>query len=98
MAGAAYLSAMAAYKAGAGYVRIVTPEENRVILQTLIPEAVLTTYDSSNFGEEDFKEIIKTSSVILCGCGIGTYEYSLKLLEIILKNACIISCFRCRCT
>ena len=37
MAGAAYLSAMAAYKAGAGYVRIVTPEENRVILQTLIP-------------------------------------------------------------
>lgn len=87
MAGAAYLSAMAAYKAGAGYVRIVTPEENRVILQTLIPESVLTTYDSSNFGEEDFKEIIKTSSVILCGCGIGTYEYSLKLLEIILKNA-----------
>lgn len=68
-------------------MRIVTPEENRVILQTLIPEAVLTTYDSSNFGEEDFKEIIKTSSVILCGCGIGTYEYSLKLLEIILKNA-----------
>ena len=45
MAGAAYLCAWAAYRTGAGLVRILTPEVNRVILQTLLPEAVLTTFD-----------------------------------------------------
>lgn len=44
MAGAAYLCAKAAYASGCGLVRILTPEENRTILQGLIPEAVLTTY------------------------------------------------------
>lgn len=39
MAGAAYLCAGAAYRSGAGLVKILTPEENRVILQTLLPEA-----------------------------------------------------------
>ena len=41
MAGAAYLSAMAAYRTGAGLVEIVTPECNRPILQQLLPEALL---------------------------------------------------------
>ena len=38
MAGAAYLAALAAYRTGAGLVQIYTPEENRTILQTLLPE------------------------------------------------------------
>ena len=37
MSGAAYLSAKAAYRTGAGLVRILTPEENRVILQSSLP-------------------------------------------------------------
>lgn len=85
MAGAAYLAATSALRTGVGYVRIVTPKENRVILQTLIPEAVLTTYDKDNLDENTFKNIIETSSVILCGCGLGTKTYSLQLLQIILK-------------
>ena len=44
MSGAAYLSALAALKTGAGLVRILTPECNRTILQTSLPEAVLSTY------------------------------------------------------
>lgn len=35
MAGAAYLSALAAYRSGAGLCDILSPEENRIILQTL---------------------------------------------------------------
>ena len=46
MSGAAYLSAKAAYRTGAGLVRILTPEENRVILQSTLPEAVLSVYDA----------------------------------------------------
>ena len=41
MAGAAYLSAKAAYTAGAGLVRIYTAEENRSILQQLLPACFL---------------------------------------------------------
>ena len=44
MAGAPYFSAKAAYRTGCGLVEIFSHEENRVILQTLIPEAVLSTW------------------------------------------------------
>ncbi len=36
MAGAAYLSAKAAYAVGAGLVQIYTAEENRTVLQELL--------------------------------------------------------------
>ena len=39
------LSVMAAYRSGAGLVRIFTVNKNRTILQTLLPEAIITTYD-----------------------------------------------------
>ena len=45
MSGAAYFTAKAAYRAGAGLVEIFAPEENRVIYQTQLPEALLTLYD-----------------------------------------------------
>lgn len=40
MAGACILSATAAYRAGAGLVKILTPEENRVIIQNALPEEI----------------------------------------------------------
>lgn len=86
MAGAAFLSAKAALCTGCGYVRIVTPKENRIILQTLLPEAVLTTYDADDFSNDDFTDIIKSSSAVVCGCGLGTEKYAVKLLETVLKN------------
>ena len=51
MSGAAYLNAKAAYKAGAGLVQIYTPEDNRIILQELLPEAIVKTYDFFDEGE-----------------------------------------------
>ena len=51
MAGAALLSGTAAYKSGSGLVRIFSCEENRVILQEKLPEAILTTYDSEELGK-----------------------------------------------
>ena len=54
MAGAAYLNAYAAYMTGAGLVQIYTVEENRQVLQQLLPEAIITTYDF--FDEISLKE------------------------------------------
>lgn len=44
MSGAAYLTALAAYRMGAGLVKILTVEENRQILQQQLPEALVSVY------------------------------------------------------
>lgn len=49
MAGAAVLAGRAVLHAGAGMVRILTPEANRVILQTALPEAMLMVYDAQGY-------------------------------------------------
>lgn len=45
MCGAAYLSALAAYRVGAGLVRILTVPENQTVLQTQLPEAIVEVLD-----------------------------------------------------
>ena len=64
MAGAAYLSAKAAYAVGAGLVQIYTAEENRTVLQELLPEAIISCYNETA-GKPDDKELEK---LIQCRC------------------------------
>lgn len=93
MAGAAYLSALAAYRTGAGLVKVVTVEENRPVIQERIPEAVLSTYDAEWAGQypEEFREYIKTQTgwadAIVLGPGIGQEEYGRTMVEAVLSNA-----------
>lgn len=44
ISGAAYFAAAAAYRMGSGLVRVFTHENNRTMLQTKLPEALLATY------------------------------------------------------
>lgn len=73
MAGAAVLCAKAAYRAGAGMVKVLTPDENRIILQETVPEALLGTY-------ENLEESLAWADVIGIGPGMGTNEKSRKVL------------------
>lgn len=86
MSGAAFLSAKAAYRTGTGLVEILTPQENREILQVQLPEAILTTYDPEQLDERSEKDKIKAAvgraSAVVIGPGIGTTEASHKLLDI----------------
>jgi NAD(P)H-hydrate epimerase len=88
--GACFFSAKASYRTGAGLVKIVTVTENRAILQTLLPEALLTTYNSNmELNNEIIDKIvndIKWASVIVFGPGIGVNSYSDKLLDILIDN------------
>lgn len=84
MSGAAYLSAKAAYKTGAGLVRIYTAEENRTILQSLLPEAILSTY--KEYEEEKLKGLLAWADVVCIGCGLGRSRLSEKLLTETLKK------------
>lgn len=85
MCGAAYLSAKAAYRTGAGLVRIFTPEENRQILQTSLPEAVLTTYDSEHFSIPLLEEVCEMADVVVVGPGIGRDSYVRSMVNYLLQ-------------
>lgn len=68
MCGAAYLCGAAAFAAGAGMVKFQTPEENRVPLQTLLPEAMV----SARFSEEENQKSLDWCDVLVIGPGLGT--------------------------
>lgn len=87
MSGAAYLSAKAAYAVGAGLVQIYTHEENRVILQQLLPEAIITTYDT--FDSEQLEKLIQWADLIGIGCGLGKSDTAERVMQYTLKHALV---------
>ncbi len=87
MAGAAYLAASAAYRMGAGLVRIFTAESNRVSLQQLLPEAVLVTYEEENEIRWLLKESLDWADAAVVGPGIGLGERSVCLMEEVSRYA-----------
>ena len=78
MAGAAFLSARAAYAAGAGLVRIYTAEENRSVLQGLLPEAVISCWNG--YDKEEMDRLLGWADVVCIGCGLGQTSVSEKIL------------------
>lgn len=85
MSGAALLAALAAYRIGTGLVRIVTPEENREILQAGIPEAILTTYDRNNFSAEPVLDAVRWADAVVMGPGLGSGGCSRAIVSEVLK-------------
>lgn len=83
MCGAAYLSAAAALKAGVGMVQIQTVEANRIPLQILLPEAMV----SCTFTEEENSRILSWCDVVVIGPGLGNYGLSYERELWFLKKA-----------
>lgn len=86
MAGAAYFSAMAAYKTGCGLVKIVTHESNQVILQGLVPEAIISTFGNISEAVICGAEVIEWADVVVFGPGMGTNDITGSLLSILLTH------------
>ena len=80
MAGAAILAARAAYRTGAGMVKVITAEENRQILQQGIPEAL---YGSCR----QLAESLEWADVIAIGPGIGREEQALQCLKTVVEKS-----------
>ncbi|MBR6632911.1 MAG: NAD(P)H-hydrate dehydratase [Clostridia bacterium] len=79
MAGAAYFSAESAYRSGTGLVEILTHPDNRIPIQTLIPEAIASFWD-----QWDAKRI-NSYSALTVGVGLGKSDIARKLLYRILS-------------
>lgn len=82
MAGAAFFAAMAAYRTGAGLVEIVSPEENRVILQTLVPEALFSPLSS----QESLARAIERADAVVIGPGLGKSRRALEAVQLTLTE------------
>ena len=85
MCGASLFAAKAAYRTGAGLIRIFAPEENRIILQETLPEAVLTLYRGERFDEKELLEAIHWADAVLIGPGLGSTAVSERILKCTLS-------------
>ena len=100
MAGAAYLCGLAAFKTGVGMVKYLGPEENREILQTLLPEAM---YESIAYTEDRFSgqvsnisDCLSWADALILGPGLSKSDEARNLIRQIFtaENADIIKGLR----
>lgn len=88
MAGAACLCAQAAYRSGCGLVKVLTAEENRLVLQTAVPSAILSTY-SSKLEDAQVIEELKWADAVVIGPGIGMGRTAERLVKLVLTNCAV---------
>lgn len=85
MAGAVCFSAKAAYRFGVGLVKVMAHKDNRIIIQSTIPEAVFLPI------EDDYRDLLLTNlewaDAVVAGPGMGTGSASLDILSCLLENA-----------
>lgn len=85
MAGAAYLSAAAAYHMGVGLVKVLTSREGVRLIQHLLPEAVTLCYECDDI-EGKVQEALSGTRVVVMGPGIGKGKIAEKLFKLIMKH------------
>ena len=74
MTGAAYLSSVSALKIGAGYVELASHDNALKVTASQAPEIVLAPINK-------IPEIIKSSTVLLIGCGLSTSNEAVNLFK-----------------
>ena len=86
MCGAPYFAAKSAYRAGSGIVEIFTDDENRIPLQTLLPEAVLTLFTPEALpSDEEFTRLFNRADSVVLGCGLGQSDAAYRIVEATLR-------------
>ena len=88
--GAAYLSGAAAYRSGAGLVKMFTAGVNKDNLMKMLPEAMISCYEAgSSLTEEEIKKLrasISWADVIAVGPGLGTDEKAAEILGEVIRS------------
>ena len=84
MAGAAMIGAMAAYRGGAGLVMVLSDAENRLILQTGVPEAIFLPWQSAS-SLDRLRSLDPKRSALVIGPGLGSNAEGKQVLQGLLK-------------
>ena len=87
MCGACILCAEAAYRVGAGMVKIVTGEANRAIIQSTFPEAMLLTYGEEGCPEAGLLASLRWADGVVIGPGMGQTDVCADILKYVLEHA-----------
>lgn len=82
MYGAAYFSAMSAYRAGCGIVKVFSCNENVNLLKQDIKEAIVDTYENKELLIKSFEDC----KVIVIGPGLGISEEAYELVKLSLES------------
>ena len=86
ISGACILSASACLKSGAGMVMVFTAAENADAVKTLLPEALLCTYEDFEPILPKLSEAMKWSSCAVIGPGIGVDGKGIELVRTLFDN------------
>ena len=70
---------------GCGLVQVYTAKANLPIMQSLLPEAIVSTYET--YDEEELKRLIGWADVVAIGCGLGQSDVAQRLVEGVLQFA-----------
>ncbi len=85
--GAVYMAAEAAYRVGAGLVKVVTDIRNRDILCDKLPEAMILTYDTDSITEDSGKGLFrKGAEVSLNDEFVENFKSSVKWADVVLAG------------
>lgn len=85
MGGAAFLSSFAALTTGAGLVKVYTTTNNREIILSQLPEAIVVCYD--RFDEKELLDLLAWADVVGIGPGLGQNSTAGKMVETALLQA-----------
>ena len=85
ISGACILAANACMKAGTGMVKVFTACENAEAVKTLLPEAMLTTYEDFEPFENKLEPDLDWATDVVLGPGIGTSQMGYELTKYVLE-------------
>ncbi|SFU77604.1 NAD(P)H-hydrate dehydratase [Butyrivibrio sp. M55] len=86
ISGACALSAGACLKAGAGMVKVFTAFENAEVIKTVIPEALIDTYEDYEPVSEKLEDAMNWSTAAVVGPGIGMTGRGAEILKVVLSR------------
>lgn len=86
MAGAMVLSTQAAFRSGAGMVRVLSHSNNRQILSVSVPEALFDGYEHVLDSGQKMKEYFDWSTSLLIGCGLSKEDHAAVLTEYVMRH------------
>lgn len=83
MTGAAYLSALAAYRTGSGLVKMIVPDDCLETLSVMLPEAVISGLPRQPDRERAYvlERLISEADAVLIGPGLSRSNEAMQLLE-----------------